>query len=409
MIKNKMAKKIFILVSSLTISCICYAQEMNNVRKVIDTLCSKEMYGRGYIFNGDIKAANYIQNEFSSIGLKKIGNNFQQKFNLDINTFKSEQKLKVNGKKLKLGVDYILSPNSGSGLGITKTITFKKFKKVKTCKNKGLVLTNSEYKELIQNKELLNKAITSSVIIRINKNKLTASLAQYQLPIPIIEILSKEEIDIKKIDFDIKSELKRNYKSQNVIGMIEGTLQPDSLLILCAHYDHLGGMGDIYFPGANDNAAGIAMLIETAKHYKNNPPKYSMIFIAFGGEEAGLVGSKFFVQNPIINLNKIKFLINMDLVGTGEKGITVVNGKVFTEDYNKLISINSKMDLLSQIKSRGKAANSDHYYFTEKGVPSFFIYAMGEPGHYHDINDNGSDLKLEKFGDIFQLIISFYK
>ena len=64
---------------------------------------------------------------------------------------------------------------------------------------------------------------------------------------------------------------------------------------------------------------------------------------------------------------------------------------------------------LTKVKSRGKAANSDHYFFTEKGVPSFFIYAMGNPKHYHDIHDNGSDLKLEKYDEIKQLLIDFMK
>ena len=402
-------KKFFLLIASLSLAILINAQDINYARDIIDTLCSKEMYGRGYLFDGDKKAANFIEAEFERIGLQKFEYSYQQKFNLDINTFEGRQVLKINGKELKLGKDYILSPNSGSGKGEVKFISFKQFTEEKSCKTKGIVMTNSNYNKLLLNKKMLSKALMASIIIKLNDSKLTASLAQYQLPIPVVEILVENDLNFKKVEFDINSELKKDYQSQNVIGMTKGSIYPDSFQVLCAHYDHLGGMGDVYFPGANDNAAGIAMLIEMARFYKLNPPKYSMIFIAFGGEEAGLVGSKYFVENPLIDLKNIKFLMNMDLVGTGEKGITVVNGKVFTDEFEKLVSINNKFKLLTHIKSRGKAANSDHHHFTEAGVPSFFIYAMGEPGHYHDINDNGSDLKLEEFKDIFKLINEYYK
>src|SRR4030095_9120627 len=108
----------------------------------------------------------------------------------------------------------------------------------------------------------------------------------------------------------------------NVLGMVPGTLYPDSFIVFTAHYDHLGRMGKkALFPGANDNASGSAMIIDLARYYAQpaNRPKCSLLFIAFAGEEAGLIGSRYYTENPILPLEQIKFLINLDLMGNGEE------------------------------------------------------------------------------------------
>ncbi len=140
--------------------------------------------------------------------------------------------------------------------------------------------------------------------------------------------------------------------------------------------------------------------------YKN-APSYSVLFIAFGGEEAGLVGSKFYTENPnnYVSLDNMVFLINVDLMGSGQEGIMAVNGRVFTKQYQKLTSINSTNGYLTEVKARGEAANSDHYYFTKKGVPSFFFYLMGPYQHYHDIEDNANNLVLSNYYDKAFLLI----
>ena len=189
---------------------------------------------------------------------------------------------------------------------------------------------------------------------------------------------------------------------------MEGLEAPDSFIIFCGHYDHLGKMGEATFYGANDNASGIAMLLDMASYFTKNPQKYSIAFIAFGGEEAGLVGSYNYVQSPEIPLSKTRFVFNMDLMGSGDNGATIVNGSVFKGAFEALSAINEKNDYLPRIKVRGKAANSDHYFFTEAGVPSFFIYLMGEYTHYHIPADNAENLHLGEYYDrSFKLIRDF--
>ena len=200
----------------------------------------------------------------------------------------------------------------------------------------------------------------------------------------------------------------KNYETQNVVGYIPGTEQPDSFMLFSAHYDHLGQMGDgTFFPGANDNASGITMLLTLAKYFNSHPQKYSICFIAFSVEELGLLGSKFYTEHPLFPLSQIKFLVNMDIVGTGDEGIKVVNGAVLSTDFNKLVSLNDSLHLLKSVQPRGKAANSDHYFFFEKGVSSFFIYTLGGISAYHDVFDKAATLPLTEFDDLAKLLIAF--
>ncbi|MDB9883227.1 M28 family metallopeptidase, partial [Bacteroidia bacterium] len=159
------------------------------------------------------------------------------------------------------------------------------------------------------------------------------------------------------------------------------------------------------FYGANDNASGIAMLLDMASYFVKHPQNYSIAFIAFGAEEAGLVGSYNYVKKPLVPLKKTKFVFNMDLMGSGEEGATIVNGSVFKEEFDELVSINTANNYLPKIKSRGKAANSDHYFFTEEGVHSFFIYLMGDYKHYHNPADNPKNLILGEYYDKSFLLI----
>ena len=166
-----------------------------------------------------------------------------------------------------------------------------------------------------------------------------------------------------------------------------------------------------YFPGANDNASGIAMLLQTAKYFARpeNKPKHMLVFMAFGAEEIGLLGSKYFTENPLFPLVKIKFLINLDLAGTGDKGIQVVNGSIFKPQFERLKEINKQHKLLPEVKTRGSACNSDHCYFYEKNIPCFFIYTLGGTRAYHDIYDQYKTLPLTEFTNYNKLIRLFIK
>ena len=208
----------------------------------------------------------------------------------------------------------------------------------------------------------------------------------------------------------IEQEFVQNYRSQNVIGAIKGKSHPDSIIMISAHYDHLGRMGEeTYFPGANDNASGVGLMLDLARHFnkKKNQPDYTILFVAFGAEELGLLGSRYFIKWPIINLTNIKFLINLDISGTGDDGITVVNGSVYTKEFEILNNINKGKKLLSTINSRGEACISDHCFFYQLGIKSFYIYTLGGIQAYHDIYDRYESLPLTAYESYFKLLVDF--
>ena len=97
----------------------------------------------------------------------------------------------------------------------------------------------------------------------------------------------------------------------------------------------------------------------------------------------------------------------MDILGTGDEGITVVNATLYNREFVKLKAINDTNHYLPLVKPRGKAAISDHHFFTEKGVPCFYMYTLGGIKAYHDTCDRRETLPLTEFDDLFRLIRDF--
>ena len=359
------------------------AQDTVYARKVINTLCSKQFAGRGYVNNGLGIAAKYIAGELKHFKTEPLFNTgYFQWFDMNVNTFPGKMSVKINGKTLKPGIDFIVSDES-SGL-----------------KGKFSLQKKDSVTYIGSNKE--------GMLALIVKRKLTFSVSTNAADYCAIELLNNNT-DIKTAEVNIENKLLTKYICKNICGYINGTtLNNDTVLMLTAHYDHLGMMGNkTYFPGANDNASGVSMLLNLVKYYSTHPPKYKTIFVFFAGEEAGLLGSKYFVEHPVFELGKIKFLINLDLLGTGDEGITVVNATEFKSRFDALKQLNENKHYLALVKPRSKAQNSDHYWFTEKGVPSFFIYTMGGIKAYHDVYDKPQTLPLTKYNNIFKLLVDF--
>ena len=239
--------------------------------------------------------------------------------------------------------------------------------------------------------------------------KLTWTASQDQVPATIVYIedtvLPKKP---KKVLADISSIYIADFEAKNVIGYVKGTEVPDSFIVFTAHYDHLGRMGRAaLFAGASDNASGTSLVMYLANYFAQNPSRYSVAFMLFSGEEAGLVGSKYYVENPLFPLEKIRFLVNLDMTGDATNGITVVNGVAHEDEFALLQEINKDSTYATKIKKRERTSNSDHYYFSKNGVPAFFIYGNGTIGHYHDVFDLPKDINLRRVDDLAELLIKF--
>ncbi len=411
-------KSIFIF----TILCchISFGQNINYAQGIVQTLCSKEFAGRGYVNDGDLKAANFIKNEYKKIGLENFDGNYFQSFGFPVVHYPSIVSLSVDEIDLQPGTEFMVNAGCPKIKGRYKIFYLDSssidntndFNKIEAkVRNSFLFIDNIKDLKFNHPERLdfvLKNKVKAKGIITKNIDKFTWSVMSEWAEYPVIQI-RKGRLNhfMVELNIDIEAQLKF-HNTQNIVGLIKGKTQPDSFIVFTAHYDHLGMFGEhTIFPGANDNASGVAMMLDMAKYFKTNPPKYSIAFIAFAGEEIGLLGSYYYTQNPLFPLEKISLLLNIDLMGTGDKGITAVNATLYKDEFLLLQTINADSNYLLTVNPRGKAQNSDHYYFTEAGVKSFFFYLMGNYHFYHDIDDSFEALTFSKYNEAFKLIKDF--
>lgn len=193
--------------------------------------------------------------------------------------------------------------------------------------------------------------------------------------------------------------------STNIAGMVRGT-DPSlagQYVVVGAHYDHLG-MGDenslhskrdpIIHPGADDNASGTAGLIELSRRIQANPPRRSVLFLAFSGEEKGLVGSKYWTTTPTTPLDDVAAMINMDMIGRLKDNKLNIQGTGTSASWPAVIN-RGKTDLPLVISTTSDGFGpSDHSSFTAKNVPVLFFFT-GLHADYHRPTDTWEKLNYD--------------
>jgi hypothetical protein len=204
--------------------------------------------------------------------------------------------------------------------------------------------------------------------------------------------------------FDLRINLVR-ISGANIVGYLEGS-DPDlkdEYIVIGAHYDHLGYRKEegekVIYHGADDNASGVATVIELARYFTSNPGlvKRSIIFIAFDAEESGLLGSgKFISENKIFDVNEIVAMFSLDMVGMykANKGL----------DFKGLGALNVGKDLAQPIAlaqglilkntSAKIEAQTDTWSFGEKGIPAIHAFT-GTKSPYHEPEDTFEKLDYE--------------
>ncbi|MFO0911236.1 MAG: M20/M25/M40 family metallo-hydrolase [Isosphaeraceae bacterium] len=201
---------------------------------------------------------------------------------------------------------------------------------------------------------------------------------------------------------------------RNVGAMLRGSDEKlrDEYVIVSAHYDHLGKNGELIYPGADDNASGVAMMLELARHYSEAPtkPRRSLIFVGFDLEEAGLFGSRFFVEHAPVSLNAIKLFLTADMIGRSLGGVckpyVFVMGSEHAPSLRKTIEKAGtgepvKVGLLgSDILL---LARSDYGPFMSRKIPYLF-FSTGENPLYHTPGDRPETLDYPKLTSITRII-----
>jgi hypothetical protein len=401
-----------------------YAQDKERlaIKEHINKLAANNMEGRGYVHKGAEKAAIYIERCFEQYGLFPISpdSTYVQFYRFRVNTFPNAMSLQLKKKQMIPGQDFLVDALSSSCDIEDAKVSRVKLDKIKdssawattlsgfkTGKLYLLMNTDSFCRRMsISPRQLVSLLPEGNYIIPV-KGKMTWTVGTDTVPATVFYVQdSVMPRHFRKASATVKSQLQTDYRNANLVGYVPGKIR-DSFIVFTAHYDHLGKMGGATFPGASDNASGTAMMLYLAEYFSRHPQKYSIAFIAFSGEEAGLKGSEYFVNHPLIPLGNIKFLTNLDIMGDARDGITVVNATEYPEQFGMLQDINKEHKYLPEIKSRGKAKNSDHYHFTEAGVPSVFIYANGGKGFYHDIFDKAQEVTMTNVVNVSKLLIDF--
>ena len=201
----------------------------------------------------------------------------------------------------------------------------------------------------------------------------------------------------------------------NIVGLIRGTSTPERFVIVSAHFDHLGRRDGSLYPGADDNASGVAGILAIATWFVRHKPERSLLVVAFDAEELGLQGARYFVKNPPVDLKQIVMDVNLDMVGRGDANTLWVAG---THYYPLLKPAVVDASRGRQIKlefghDRPKAESngqddwtnsSDHGPFHAAGIP-FLYFGVEDHADYHKPTDTADKIPKAFFAEAVTLAI----
>ncbi|MDF1611067.1 M28 family peptidase [Stygiobacter electus] len=296
---------------------------------------------------------------------------------------------------------------------------FEKFislrNKANTAKEKGavgIIFVNGYYPK---NDDLLSEpkydgapAMKDFAVIQIKREIIESLLKSKNF---LLEKIQKQidinkkpnSFELKNIIVDLSTEVKEVQKTaRNVGGILEGTdpVLKNEYIVIGAHYDHLGidqlkdasmykGTDKQIHNGADDNASGTTGVLEVAEKFasvKNNL-KRSILFLAFSGEELGILGSTYFTNNSPIEINKIVAMLNMDMVGrlNNENNLTII-GSGTSSKWKEILNNKNKYDFKLSM-SDGGSGGSDHQAFSNKNIPVLFFFT-GTHNDYHKPSDD---------------------
>ena len=209
------------------------------------------------------------------------------------------------------------------------------------------------------------------------------------------------------------NEIKRN--TFNVIGYTEGNNPSlkNEYIVIGAHYDHLGlgGSGSLepdltqIHPGADDNASGVAGVLELAQYFNNNPDIIgrSIIFMAFSGEEEGLLGSAYYVKSPLIPLENTALMLNMDMIGRMRDNKLIINGAGSSTKFNPIIGKYNQDSIFSLKLNDEGFSPSDNSSFYAKDIPVMMFFTDLHLD-YHKTSDTWEKINVEDQNKVLNFI-----
>ncbi|MGE0460554.1 MAG: M20/M25/M40 family metallo-hydrolase [Vicinamibacterales bacterium] len=190
----------------------------------------------------------------------------------------------------------------------------------------------------------------------------------------------------------------------NLIGTCPGTEPSLPVMVLSAHYDHVGVRGGEIFHGADDNASGVAVLLEAAAHCVRQPFRRTVIVVAFDAEEMGLQGARAFLAAPPVAKDRIALNVNLDMVARGDKGELYAAGLHHSPTLGPLlepVAARAPIRLLFGHDTPGSGHDdwtlqSDHGVFHEAGIP-FVYFGVEDHADYHRPTDTADKVNPDFF------------
>ena len=263
---------------------------------------------------------------------------------------------------------------------------------------------------------LEEKADKRIVSVRIGKKLADDLLAgtgytYEQIHQKIDKTLVPQSFDISGKTITMETELNaERFPTQNVVGFWEGSdpILKNEIVVIGAHYDHVGVANDSVYNGADDNASGTAGVMEVAEAFTKckTHPRRSVLFMTFAGEEKGLFGSRYYTDDPIFPIENVAAMLNMDMISRNDTNEVAIIGSMSSPD---LKAINEKCD-----KSIGMKLDydqdrfflqSDHYSFYRKNIPVLFYFSKDTPD-LHRPSDDTEKIIPEKMSRIGRLVFS---
>lgn len=385
---------------------------LQHLQNHIQFLASDALEGRRAGTAGEMKAVEYIIKQYQALGIQPMGTDgYIQAFPINegkrmaANAF-----IKVNNQSLEKTNDYFPLSNSGTAaftsrasisLNEAKQVWFKDLQEVleeNTSNphfdiNEWLVTTSNEVKQKGATALFLHNS--GSLVDNIQFNKFDTAKA---LAIPVVYFTKegwkkvfKDEADTYEIAANIEFEIAKR-TAHNVAAFINNNAA--NTVIIGAHLDHLGYNEDknaldingLVRNGADDNASGTAALLELAKSLmKKSPKNNNYLLLHFSGEELGLFGSKYWLENPTYKGN-FNYMINLDMVGRYDTARKLTVGGYGTSSKWSEILAKTPTTLITHYDSAG-AGPSDHASFYRKDIPVLFMFT-GSHSDYHKASDD---------------------
>ena len=455
-----------------------YAQTItaSELKEHLYIVASDEMQGRETGKKGQKMAMEYLIKNFKSYGIDDYDNNkYKQAFPL-IEQENNGVALTINGKDYELNEEYSISPNiimktkiggelicvglgieedgynSYQGLNVTNKAVLiiegkpKKAKlekewtikdKIALAKEKGAAVVFYESKKLgeslikyehyfskpklalvddIKEKEAITIGLTAEVTERLLESNKIKSKKLKKKGIPVdLRFSMPMQLMVDKQTTKLTSE--------NVLAYIPGVDQEEEVLVITAHYDHIGIDGGEVFNGADDDGTGTVSLLEIAQAFQQavkegHQPKRSVLIMPVSGEEKGLLGSKYYTNHPIFPLENTVANLNIDMIGRLDENhkdnsnyVYLIGSDKLSADLHELSEETNKASTELELDYTFNDENdpnrfyyrSDHYNFAKNNIPVIF-YFSGVHEDYHKATDTADKIDYDKTEKIARLV-----